>query len=901
MALRGFSADTALLWFSDHGVAQTNLPAATNPPQAPAVLPGKGLAQHDFFYAGEAKEERLFIVRGGQIVWSYTHPGRGEISDAVLEPDGNILFAHQFGITEISPDKQVVWNFDAPAKTEIHTAQPIGTNRVWFIQNGNPAKFIVISKTTGEIQNQFELPVKDTNSVHGQFRHARLTDAGTVLVAHMDLGKAVEYDPDGKALWSVDVPGIWSATPLPNGNILAASNRKFVREINRKGETVWEWTAADAPDYKLSNPQIATRLPNGNTIINNWFNQWSGKADSANAPVQAIEVTPDKKVVWALHSWSPPADLGPSTIIQILDDVSAPAGAVASTPAEGAVRRLVFDGVKSEQKWALNDLNPGLPSDWSPYNYLVLEIRTSSPQRFSLWVYTANGPRRIMLQPFGQNVWLRASIPLSFLKGRDQKGSDLASVNNRRTDSFWMSVWGPFGDLAAVQSLAFVMDYPINKPAVEIRAVRLSKEDEGSKFLEKTPVLDEFGQWAYADWPRKIQSRAQLDQERADEDKSLKPGDFGYCQYGGYTNTHAQATGFFHVEQIDGKWWFVDPHGHLFLSTSCNGLGGRGGRGGGANAQTNLPSSLQARRLDAWGFNTGAQGMNKPYIVMVAASRGSNSFLGLPDVYSDAFARTAEQTAVRLCAPRQNDPLVLGYFIGNEPPWANRETEVVDMILKGPETETRFKLEEFLKAGDTPERRTNFVIAAFQKQLAISCGAIRREDPHHLILGIRFGGEVPDAMLRAGHVFDVCSINVYEYEPTKQVERAYRVSGRPVLIGEFHFGVPADGLGAGLVQTQNQVERANGYRYYIEQAAALPGFLGAHWFTWRDEPVLGRFDGENYNIGFVDVTDRPYPELVEGAKATHARLFEVHSGTAAPFSLRPKASSAGTPASPWTE
>ena len=64
---------------------------------APAILPGEGLARHDFLYAGEAKDERMFIVRHGQIVWSYTHDGRGEISDAVLEPNGNILFAHQIG------------------------------------------------------------------------------------------------------------------------------------------------------------------------------------------------------------------------------------------------------------------------------------------------------------------------------------------------------------------------------------------------------------------------------------------------------------------------------------------------------------------------------------------------------------------------------------------------------------------------------------------------------------------------------------------------------------------------------------------------------------------------------------------------------------------------------------
>ena len=86
-----------------------------------------------------------------------------------------------------------------------------------------------------------------------------------------------------------------------------------------QGETVWEWTAADAPGYKFSNTQVATRLANGNTLINNWFSQPVDKMDPSNAPVQAIEVTPDKKIVWALRSWTPPADLGPSTTIQILN------------------------------------------------------------------------------------------------------------------------------------------------------------------------------------------------------------------------------------------------------------------------------------------------------------------------------------------------------------------------------------------------------------------------------------------------------------------------------------------------------------------------------------------------------------------------------------------------------
>jgi hypothetical protein len=303
--------------------------------------------------------------------------------------------------------------------------------------------------------------------------------------------------------------------------------------------------------------------------------------------------------------------------------------------------------------------------------------------------------------------------------------------------------------------------------------------------------------------------------------------------------------------------------------------------------------------MEAWGFNTGGAGMKKAYTAMVSAPRGQNTFLGLPDVYSDEFVRGVDAAAAAQCTLRKDDPLLLGYFIGNEPPWDERESEVVSMILAGPASATQSKLKELLAAGDTPQRRKQFVVAAFQKQLEIQGAAIRKYDPNHLNLGIRFGGTPAEDVVRCGRVFDVCSINVYEYEPTKQVERAYRLTGRPVLIGEFHFGVPENGLGAGLVQTRDQVERAKGYRYYVEQAAALPGFVGAHWFTWRDEPVLGRNDGENYNIGFVDVTDRPYPELVAGVKETMKRLFAVHSGKTAAFQARPKAATAGTPASPW--
>jgi len=289
-------------------------------PAFPAVLPGKGLEQHDFFYAGEAKTQDMFIVRKGKVVWEYHAKGKGEISDAVLLANGSVLFAHQFGVTWIDADKKVLWHYDAPPQTEIHTAQPIGMSRVLFVRNGDPAKVFVANITTGQMELEFTVPVKNPKGTHGHFRHARLTDAGTLLVTHMDMQKVVEYDVTGKEVWSIS-PGfsVWSASRLKNGNTLL-NGGKIVREVSPKGDTAWEFTSADVPEYRFDSIQIATRLSNGNTLINSWVNQWSGPINPQTAPVQALEVSPDKKVVWALRAWGDPVNLGPSTTIQLLDE-----------------------------------------------------------------------------------------------------------------------------------------------------------------------------------------------------------------------------------------------------------------------------------------------------------------------------------------------------------------------------------------------------------------------------------------------------------------------------------------------------------------------------------------------------------------------------------------------------
>jgi hypothetical protein len=303
------------------GLAQT---APISAPPLPAHLPGKGLAQHDFMYTGESRDRRIFIVRHGEIVWTYDDPaGKGEISDAVMLSNGNILFAHQFGVGIITPDKKVVWNYDAPAGKEIHTAVPIGSDHVLFVINGDPAVARVVNIVTGVTEREMVLPTRHPVSVHGQFRHLRLTPNGTMVIANMQLNKVVEYDFDGNELWSFPCDSPWGVTPLPNGNFLITDSIG-VREITRRGDAVWTFAQSDVPDYRFSTFQQAWRLPNGDTIVSNWVNEWSTKPEDRTGTLQALELTPAKEAVWALASWTPPANLGPLTTLQFLDEPSAP-------------------------------------------------------------------------------------------------------------------------------------------------------------------------------------------------------------------------------------------------------------------------------------------------------------------------------------------------------------------------------------------------------------------------------------------------------------------------------------------------------------------------------------------------------------------------------------------------
>ncbi|MBQ8112779.1 MAG: beta-agarase, partial [Kiritimatiellae bacterium] len=124
---------------------------------------------------------------------------------------------------------------------------------------------------------------------------------------------------------------------------------------------------------------------------------------------------------------------------------------------------------------------------------------------------------------------------------------------------------------------------------------------------------------------------------------------------------------------------------------------------------------------------------------------------------------------------------------------------------------------------------------------------------------------------------DVVSVNIYSRSPNRDLPAG--AVDKPMINGEFHFGALDRGMfHTGLVATRSQQERAKCYRDYVNACLDHPRYVGTHWFQWQDQPLTGRSDGENYQIGFVTVTDAPYPELVEAARDVAKRMYSRRWG-----------------------
>jgi hypothetical protein len=589
-----------------------------------------------------------------------------------------------------------------------------------------------------------------------------------------------------------------------------------------------------------------------------------------------------------------------------------------------------FEGPYTEKKWAVKELNPDMPSDWSASRFLTFEFNSSTTQRFELNLYDAKGIRRLEIVPF-QGVWVRASVPLIHFQKMNTEGMDQASIWKTPRPGYWIGFTGEIGSINHIDSLGVAMNLPIGSPVIEIRNARLTMTAEDTIFSTR-PLVDDFGQWLPDEWPGKAFTIDDLKKDWSDEEKALQSSDNNISKYGGFKAAKGRTTGFFHVENVDGKWWFVDPEGCLFFSNGscCMEPGTDLARTKGREyIFSSLPPSagkhqnhvenetissfytwnlsrrfgpdwyekwitLSARRMDSWGINTignwsdpnlGAS-HRKAYVATLDGWGIESGKMGMPDVYSPEYTSRVDSAAVTQCKPLRNDPYLLGYFIGNEPAWPGRETELAQVILDASETPMKTALLKYLSSGDTPEKRKQFAYETYSRFIEIVCSAIKKYDPNHLNLGFRFGDTpASEIMIASKKYFDVFSINHYGYDaPADEIRRINDQTGLPVIIGEFHFGVPGRGLAPGLAQTASMAERAVAYRYYVENAAAQPALIGAHWFQWIDQPSTGRFDGENYNIGLVDVTDRPYPDMIKATKETLTRLLDIHSGKVPPTS-----------------
>ena len=346
---------------------------------------------------------------------------------------------------------------------------------------------------------------------------------------------------------------------------------------------------------------------------------------------------------------------------------------------------------------------------------------------------------------------------------------------------------------------------------------------------------------------------------------------------------------------------------------------------------------LAVSRFARWGLNTTGVGIvnftdervedflrlsHLPYAVTLKRFPTTEHFIfrDFPDVFSPEYAENSARFAQNELAPLADDPLLIGYFLHNEPEWMFQADCCVayELLVKEEPLQSRRPMMEWLRERyQTPERLSQawgVTVESFERLLEpmprglplsetarqdlleyeqvlilafgqIPLEACRRVDPHHLCLGLRHGG-FTEKVVDGSAIFDVFSFNCYRHSPKEMLEMSRRVN-KPVLIGEWHFG----GQEVGLLRTAlqscvTQEERGKAYRKFIEEAAACPWCVGAHYFEYNDQSLLGRFDGEHMAHGLIDCTNRPYPPMERAIATASDELYAVLTGEKAPYSAQ---------------
>ncbi len=332
------------------------------------------------------------------------------------------------------------------------------------------------------------------------------------------------------------------------------------------------------------------------------------------------------------------------------------------------------------------------------------------------------------------------------------------------------------------------------------------------------------------------------------------------------------------------------------------------------------------KRLRSWGFNTMACWSDEsvylkrrtPYVVYLNSEgtqiSGAEGFWRkFPDPFDDGFRDSLAESLSREQGKSTEDPWCIGYFVDNELSWGD-EDFLARSVLQSPAAQAakvvfQSQLQEryrtigqlnvawqsnfgswgdFLERRELPESETTEAdLIAFNKKIAaeyfrVIRDQIREAAPEKLYLGPRIALHAyPDESSRgawlvpiAAEFCDVVSFNRYRF--TCLELRLPDGLDRPIIIGEFHFGALDRGmLHTGLRSAYDQKERALLYEFYVKQALENPFLVGTHWFQLNDQAVTGRRDGENYQIGFLDYCDNPYPEMVAASRSIGGQLYRL--------------------------
>ena len=201
--------------------------------------------------------------------------------------------------------------------------------------------------------------------------------------------------------------------------------------------------------------------------------------------------------------------------------------------------------------------------------------------------------------------------------------------------------------------------------------------------------------------------------------------------------------------------------------------------------------------MDKWGLNTLANWSDKTiydknrkaFILPLENIGFENELMGLMDVYDNGIEKKIDEAIARNVAKYKNNHWLIGYFIGNEPAWISKENRLCSLILNGKDRPIKTELQNFLKeSGDTPDSRKTFIYNTFEKLMKAISKSLKKNDPNHLNLGIRYGyiEQLDDELLRISkESFDALSFNCYALSPDhEKMNHALEISGLPMIIGE---------------------------------------------------------------------------------------------------------------------